>query len=446
MDGKSTERGVRRLLVIAYYFPPRGGGGVQRITKFVRYLPEFGWMPTVLTVATSFYGRRKIDLSHVDEFPAAVEIIRTPRTDLPIKSGRLMSVVDLIKPNLAHLVGPMRWMRRLRFFARRERATSDRFHPKGVTLWCLRAVAAGCRAHRRRHFELILATGEPYSDFLIAWILSRLTRVPFVLDMRDPWTLDPYEEAPSPRLRQLIHRRIERWMLSTCSACIFANRSIDLYASTFPKWKQKFYYIPNGYDSADFEDVKAKEFDKFTIVHNGTFLPGYRTADTFLLALRDLLDSSPDLRQRIQALFVGTIGQEEKLVRDLSLGAIVQQLGYLPHRSSIEYVKGADLLLLVGGRHRWEETAKVYEYLASGKPILAFLQPDGAAAEILRLHSTARIVARDNVAEARAALAEAVTKGLGIRSTPNSEHTAITRLWERRQLTERLAQILDRCL
>jgi glycosyltransferase involved in cell wall biosynthesis len=446
MGGESSERRVRRLLVIAYYFPPRGGGGVQRIAKFVRYLPEFGWLPTVLTVATTYYGSRNIDVSHVADFPDVVEIIRTPRIDPVVQSSPLLSVVDRTKPNRTYLSGPMNWLKRLRLFARQERVTSARFHPKGATQWCFRAVTAGLRAHRRQRFELILATGEPYSDFLVAWMLSRLTRVPFVLDMRDPWTLDPYEEVPSSGLRRLVESWAERRMLLACSACIFANRSIDRYANTFPRWKQKFHYIPNGYDSADLDDVEAKRFDKFTIVHNGTFLPGYRTADTFLLALRDLLNGSPELRQRIQVLFVGRIGQEEKLVHDLSLDDIVQQLGYLPHRRSIEYVKGADLLLLVGGRHRWEETAKVYEYLAAGKPILALLQPDGAAAELLRRHSTARIVDRENVLETSAALAVAVAKGFVAQPTPKSEKVVTTRKWERRNLTEQLAQILDTCL
>ena len=211
----------------------------------------------------------------------------------------------------------MRWLRKQRLPARQERTASDRFHPKGVILWCVRAIRAGLRAHRRQSFDLILATGEPYSDFLVAWMLSRLTGVPFVLDMRDPWTLDPYEEKPSSRLRQPAHRWIERWMLSACSACVFANHSLDLYANTFPKWRQKFYYIPNGYDSTDFDDTEAKWFDKFTVLHNGTFFARrYRTADTFLHALAEVLNRDPELRPRVQVLFVGTVGQEQKLIHD----------------------------------------------------------------------------------------------------------------------------------
>jgi len=439
MSGESSERRLRRLLVIAYYFPPRGGGGVQRIAKFVRYLPEFGWMPTVLTVATSYYGSRNLDLSHVNDFPDGVEIIRTPRVDPVVQTSRLPNMKDRIKPHLASLFAPMSWLGQ-------HRITSDRFHPKGAMRWCFRAVTAGLRTHRRRRVDLILATGEPYSDFLVAWMLSRLTGVPFVLDMRDPWTLDPYEKEPSSRLGQLVQRWEERLMLSACKACIFANRSIDTYTNTFPSWKQKFHYIPNGYDSADLDGVEAKRFDKFTVVHNGTFIRDYRTADTFLLALRDLLSGRPELRQRIQVLLVGTSGPEKKLVQTLLLDDVVQQLGYLPHRRSIEYVKGADLLLLIGGSHRWEETGKIYEYLAAGKPILALLQLDGAAAELLRRHSTARIVDRENVLEAAAALSDAIANGSLNHPTANSERVTITTQWERRHLTEKLALILDTCL
>jgi glycosyltransferase involved in cell wall biosynthesis len=429
--------------VIAYAFPPCGGGGVQRTAKFVRYLPEFGWLPTVLTVSDSYYGAN-LDLSHISEFPDVVEIIRTPRTNPLTYFSPVQSVANGIKSRLNHLPGMTRWMRRMRMLAKRRRAPSTRFHPGGAMLWCLRTLTAGLKAHRRRRFELIYATGEPYSDFLIAWILSRLIRVPFVLDMRDPWTIDPYVEEPNAP-HQMVQRWEERRILLACSACVFANHSILSYKKTFPEWKDKFHYIPNGFDSADLDAVMAKRFDRFTIVHNGNLLPGYRTADVFLLALRDLLNARSDLRQRIQVLFVGRIGPEETLLHDLSLDGVVKQLGYVPHRRSIEYLKGADLLLLIGGRHLWEETGKIYEYIASGRPILALLRPDGAAADLLRRHLTARIVDRENVAEARAALTEAVRSGLAAQ-IPDGGPIAAIRQWERRHLTGQLARILDGCV
>lgn len=248
-------------------------------------------------------------------------------------------------------------------------------------------------------------------------------------------------------MRQWVERWQERRVLAACHSCVFANRAIDLYAEAFPHWKQKFHYIPNGYDSADFDGVEPKRFDKFTIVHTGTFLPGYRTADTFLLALRNLLNAEPRLSERMQVLFVGRqICQEEQLISELSLGSVVRQTGYVPHRQSIEYVKGADLLLLVGGRHRWEETGKVYEYLKAGKPILALVRPDGAAADLLRQHPTARIVDRENMLEASAALGEMVSNGLAMSSRSTADDALWATQYERRRLTGRLAQVLDECL
>jgi glycosyltransferase involved in cell wall biosynthesis len=440
MGGDSNEPRIRRLLVVAYYFPPRSGGGVQRTAKFVRYLPEFGWLPTVLTIAPSFYGDN-LDLSHVNDFPDAVEVIRTRAARSVTYSSRLLRFTF----GLGRMCfsSATRRMRKARWFAGRKRPGSDRFHPKGAILWLFHAVRAGLRAHRRRRFELIYATGEPYSDFLVAWMLSLLTRTPFVLDMRDPWTLDPYEGELGSKVGQFVQGLGEHRTLSACSACIFANQSIDRYAEVFPKWRHKFHYIPNGYDAADFDNIAPKQFEKFTIVHNGSFLPGYRTADKFLLALRDLLKANPELRQRMQVLFVGKIGQEEQLVRDLSLDGVVQHIGYVPHRRSIEYLRGADLLLLVGGRHRWEETAKLYEYLASGKPILASLRLDGAAANLLRRHSSARIVDRESVLETTAALAEAVLQGRVVQALSNREQADQIKQWERRLLTQKLAHILD---
>src|ERR1700720_371385 len=311
----------KRVLVIAYYFPPCGGGGVQRVAKFVRYLSEFGWLPSVLTVAASYYGRNR-DSSHVAEFPNGVEIIRTPQIDQLVPAGAAGSAPNDVDRNRPRAPAGMP-MTRLRSLAKRGRAAWDQFSRHKAIFWCARAVSAGLKAHKRQRFDLIYATGEPYSDFVIALILSRLIGVPFVIDMRDPWQLEPYQGEESSALGRIVSRWAERRVLAACRACIFANRAIDRYAATFPKWKQKFHYLPNGYDPADFDSVEPRRFDKFTIVHNGNFLPGYRTADTFLLALSKVLDIQPELRERIQVLFVGRLRREEKLIQDLGLADLV---------------------------------------------------------------------------------------------------------------------------
>jgi len=243
-------------------------------------------------------------------------------------------------------------------------------------------------------------------------------------------------------LRQSVEQWQERQVLSGCRAAVFANRASDLYANAFPQWVGKFHYIPNGYDPADFEGVEPKRFEKFTIVHSGTFLPGYRTAHTFLHALRGLLDREPALAERLQVFFVGKLGEERHLVHSLLLSGVVHQTGYVPHRESIAYLKGADLLLLVGGKHQWEETGKVYEYMASGKPILALAHPEGGVADVLHVHPCARIVDRLSVDRTREALQDLLGERAGV-DAAGSEHAA---RFERKRLTGELAGVFDAAL
>src|SRR5262249_6586624 len=148
------------------------------------------------------------------------------------------------------------------------------------------------------------------------------------LDMRDPWTVLPYRAERNGRWRTAIEKRQEARVLRDCAACVFANRAADAYAESYPSLRHKFHYVPNGYDPSDFEGVRPLAFDRFTVVHNGSFLPGYRTADTLLLALRRMIDDEPAIRRRLQLLFVGKVGEERELTARLDLRDVVHHVGY----------------------------------------------------------------------------------------------------------------------
>lgn len=431
---------MRRILYIAYAFPPCGGAGVQRSAKFVRYLPEHGWLPTVLTVEPTAYGT--LDLSHAAEFPDGVEVVRTPHID---------PVASLTRPALAAAKGhvgngSVRGIWTPKSVTRRalrhgwNAVERNLLVPDRMVTWYPRAVAAGRVLLRRQRFDLILATGEPYSSYFVARALSRRSGVPFVIDMRDPWTMATYRSEKRPRWRQSLERWQERRILASCRACVFAFRPDGLYTDAYPQWAHKFHYIPNGYDPADFEGVEPKQFEKFTIVHSGTFLPGYRPARPFLLALRELLNRQPDIANGLQVLFVGKAGEETKEIAELGLGDVVKQVGYLPHRESISYLRGADVLLLIGGHHKWEETGKVYEYLAARKPILALVHPEGSAAKLLREFPPARVVDREQPAEIVTALQGTL---LGWAKNMGAEVQHRVTRYQRNQLTEQLATVLD---
>ena len=432
---------MRRVLYIAYIYPPCGGAGVQRTAKFVRYLPDYGWLPTVLTVDPSCYGIQ--DASQTQETPEGVEVVRTPNLD-PVARFTYVRPAAQGTNGAAGSNGSGRGF--IRGGVRRILKTGwlalekNILVPDPALLWYPRAVAAGQALLRRRHFDLICATGEPYSAYLIAKTLATRAGLPFVIDMRDPWTMAPYRADKRAAWRTSLEAWQERRILAACRACVFAFRHDDLYGAAFPEWTGKFHYIPNGYDSADFAGVEPRRFDKFTIVHSGTFLPGYRSARPFLLALRELRMRRPDLASGAQVLFVGKLGEEGPLIQEFGLTDLVRQVGYLPHRESIRYLLGADLLLLVGGQHRWEETGKVYEYLATSKPILALIHPEGSAARLLSACPGARIVDREDAPATAAALWET----LDARTAPAR---SVGRDWvarfERRRLTASLATVFD---
>jgi glycosyltransferase involved in cell wall biosynthesis len=435
----SVPAGDRRLLLIAYAFPPAGGAGVQRTARFVQYLPEQGWHPTVLTVVPSCYGIR--DETEGDRLPQDLAMIRTWHLD-PV--AQFTRPGDPTVPSEREASGRRgtSWGRLARRAARTAWAFLDRhlLIPDSALLWCPRAILAGLVAHRKRPFDLIYATGEPYSCYLTARILAKLTGLAYVLDMRDPWTLAPYRSVRHSWWRRGLEKAMEVWVLRACAVCIFANHALDLYAETFPAWAAKLRYLPNGYDEPDFEDVAPRVFERFTIVHTGTFLEGYRTPDAFLAALAGLVAERPDLRSALQVLFVGKVGFESGVIERLGLRDIVRQVGYVPHRQSLSYLLGADLLLLVGGHHAWEETGKVFEYMATGRPILAAVHPEGGAARVVRDYPGSRIVDRQDIRGIQGALEQALAGGRlqGQRAPP-----IWVRRHNRRDLTTELARVLD---
>jgi len=432
----------RRVLVIAHAFPPCGGAGVQRTAKLVSHLPANGWTPTVLTVLPATYGLTDDSLYSSAEF-RALDVVRTSCFD-PVAQYASGPQPTAAGATPASTSGGVlrRGVRR----AARSAWTIAEEHllvPDRSILWFRSAVRAAHQIHRHRPFDLVYATGEPYSAYLIARRVAERFDVPYVLDMRDPWTQVPYRQTPRSRVRRAIERRLERTLLEGCAACVFANGSIDAYRRAFQRLNDRLHLVPNGYDPADLDGVVARSFDRFTIVHNGTFLPGYRTADVFLNALAEWIRRDPSLPEKVQVFFVGRKGEETELIARLGLSRIVHQTGYLSHRESLQYLLGADALLLIGGRHRWEETGKIFEYLAAAKPILALVQPDGAAAEMLRRAPSARVVDRESVTDAGAALTMLAAAG---RAGVPVEAPSWLADFERGRLSSRIASIFDACV
>ncbi len=390
---------MKNVLCLAFHFPPQGGGGVQRIAKFVRYLPRHGWLPTVLT--TRWKPDITSDPTLLQDIPDEVDVVRTRFIDLFAYVRHRWSVLAV---------------------------------PDRAICWFPFAVPAGLRLLRTQRFDRILVTGGPHSAFLVAWVLSRLSGVPYVVDMRDPWSFPSYR-GPLPAWRLWLERRMERAMLAGSAAAVFVYPP-ELESAAWPDLAQKFRLIRNGFDAMDFEGVEPQTFDRFSIVHAGTFPHGYRSASTLLDPLAALLASRPDLRQRVQVIFVGP---PPPGIDELGFGDVVQCVGYQPHRTSISYLLGADLLALIGGDTLSEVSGKVYEYLAARKPILALVHPEGNAARLLYSHPLATVVDRQDAAVAQQWLERFLDGEIEAAAPGDVSH------YERSQQAAQLAQILDEC-
>ncbi len=346
----------RSVLVIAYYFPPMGLSGVQRTLKFVKYLPKFGWQPTVLTVTPTGYFAQ--DYTLLEELhPAHIEVERVGSLD-PYRLFRKKGVVKMPSG---------RWRKVLTYI-------SDFFFiPDNKIGWKRKALKAGAMLFEKNKFDIVFATAPPFTDFLIGEELSKKFNKPLVLDYRDPWHEYPLKYYPTP-LHKWQNYRLEKRIVHGATRIITTNRRVK--ELILKRYKFLHYHdvtiLPHGYDPADFADraAPAGKNRKMRITHAGVFY-GDRTPMYFLQALKKVVTEQPALKSHLEACFVGNFHDEHmKLVKSLQLEEHVIVTGYLDHAHCIQQLVAADVLWLML-KNDSQSPGKLYEYFAARKPILA---------------------------------------------------------------------------
>jgi glycosyltransferase involved in cell wall biosynthesis len=352
----------RNVLVIAYYFPPMGLSGVQRTQKFVKYLPHFGWKPTVMTVTPTGYFAH--DYTLLEEIKKNdTEIIRVGSLD-PNRLFKKKGVIQM----------PSEKVRKIFSFL------SDVFFiPDNKISWKRRVCKTIDELLKNKKFDIIFATSPPYTDFLIGKEIHKKYKIPLVLDYRDVWHEYPYKTYPTP-IHKYLNYRLEKQTLHEASKVITTNRKVKellLARYKFLNYND-IHIISQGFDPADFENNKPaprSPLNKMRITHAGVFY-GERTPRYFFQALSQLLKQNPLLQNKIEVLFIGNFRKEDKnLVDEYHLGGVVSALGYLDHIKTIQYLMSSDLFWLMM-ENDVQSPGKVYEYIGARKPILANV-PDG---------------------------------------------------------------------
>lgn len=359
-------------------------GGVQRISKFSKYLPDFNFKPLILTSSISeYYAKDEKLLEEIEE--RDIVIFRAGGKDKVISkgSGITSGRSELFRKFLS-------------------KSSQVFLTPDTKILWKKTAIKKAEEIFSKENPDLIFSTAPPYTDFLIGEYISTKYSVPHVIDYRDAWVDCPYNFYPTP-FHKLYNEKLEKRILENSSAIVTINQEIkDILLKRYKEIPAgKINIITQGYDEEDFEKSgnKEKPGNKFRITYSGSFF-NFMTPEYFLKGLRRAIDIKPDMGGKIEAMFIGLFPQEyTELIKKLNLVNTVTIKGYLNHRECISYIKSSDALWFMIGESKWSymiSTGKLYEYIGSSKPILACV-PEGTAKNLLEQYGNSLICAPSDI-------------------------------------------------
>jgi len=342
---------MKNALVIAYYFPPLGMGGVQRTFKFCKYLPQFGWHPIVITVKDIAYP--EYDPTPLDESPT--EVLRTESLD-PLRLARFFG-----SPSFEN--SRRRWSTLLSWF----------LIPDSKLLWLPFVLSAARSLLRAREISLIFATSPPLTSLIAGWLLKKASRKPLVIDLRDPLG---YGLLPPT----FLHSRAIRFL--TRKVVDAADRIIAVYPQhQVRSVERKVTVIPNGFDPEDFV-VSEIQANKFLIVHTGT-LTKKRNGLPLLMSVKKFVQSRQVDKNVVKVKLVGWVDPSyAQTIKKEGLSEVVELFPYVSHKESVQHLMSSSLLWLPVGEE--EIPGKVYEYLGSRRPIIA-TAPEGDCAALIRM-------------------------------------------------------------
>jgi glycosyltransferase involved in cell wall biosynthesis len=446
------------ILIMTYEYPPAAGSGVQRVAKFVRYLPDFGWHPVVLT---SDFRRRQ---GRLVDHTLLADVAGTPVVRLPAR-------------NVSALVArPLALAKRARGALHRESSSTGAVPagsaaptpapgpaPGGLAAyrtvpgvssrvarwfsmddgswWARDARARGVALGRQHDVSAVLASGPPFSVLVAGEAVARELDVPLVADMRDGWRDNPIAWYPSAAARR---RALQAELKVLASAAVVLMVGPGTAKEAVELGGHDVRVLPNGFDPADMVPWRPQERGPLRLVFMGQMYGGLTEPWDLFRALGMVRAERPDLDVRLD--IVGDVDERIKAgAAGQGLSSVVEYSGYLPHAEAIAHVAVADVALVIvadrpgaGG----VVTGKLFEYFAVGLPVLALAPVHGDAARIIASHDAGWSVAPHDVDAIAARVIELAGDKRGGVVHRGAAPEAIAK-YERRVLTGQLAEVLD---
>ncbi len=411
-----------------------GMGGVQRVFKFAKYLPLFGWKPLVLTVKDVEYPAK--DTSLLQELPSEVEIVRTGSFD-PLRilfTWRHLFGKGKQKGDSVH-----------QSMSSRSKLSSWFDLPDSKVGWFPFALFRALKLYRKEKFDLIFSSSPPPSLHLTGYLLKLITGTPWIADFRDPWIGYRLEIPPTP-LHLFFKNKLKSFIIRKADKVIVANPVIkDELHGIYPE-VNKVYLVDQGYDEEDFETDPGYASEIFTLGYFGTFSPDCDPEPVFI-ALGELIGGNKIPKEKIRFAHYGlSMGIDlNALIEKYQLKGVVQSRGYLSHRESLNEMKKVSLSLLVTSDDPLIFPAKVFEYLRLRKSILGIVPPESQIAGLLTKTNSGKVVSPADKDGIKNELLTYFTDF--VRGKPGTvmNNIAFNR-YERKSLTKKLASFFDQSL
>ncbi len=379
---------MKRVLIISYYWPPSGGSGVQRWVKFAKYLPSSGWQPVI-------YTPENPELTATDktlgaEIPPEAEIIKRHIAEPYDLYRKLMgkgSSTDLktLTANESDEVNPINgqkksFKKKLSLFIR-----GNFFIPDPRVMWLYPSVRFLKKYLKKNPVDAIITTGPPQSMHLIGLKLSRATGVPWIADFRDPWTkMFYFKHLRLTEWAKKKHHKLEQAVLDGATRVISVSPMVQEEFKAMTRTPVEL--ITNGFDESDFRQEFEGD-ENFNITHTGLFASD-GNPETLWKVLSDKCKEDEEFRR---ALRIRLVGKTDKEITDSIISAGLKEnlrdFGYQNHDMAVREQKNASVLILPLRKepeYRAVLPGKLFEYLASRRPILGIGQTDGAMAGIVR--------------------------------------------------------------
>ncbi len=365
----------KTALIIAYYFPPLGMGGVQRMAKLAKYLPRFGYNVRVLTVKPIRYPA--YDPSLLDELPAQVEIFRSGSRD-PARIGRFLPL-------------PIRISTSAKTFAKQK---GSFFWPDAKAGWLRPAVRAAAKIMTKGNVDVILSSSPPITAHQVAMEIKKRFHLPWVADFRDFWESRPPEDIYRDQERVDRSYRLLDDIAGAADAVTRVNDGIMRGRAG------NAITIMGGYDPDDFEDSpKPERNEYFTLCFLGS-AGSLTPIEPFFAAARRVVENDSTIDRQVRFVIVGANDANEiaRTAARYGLADRVEQTGYLPHRQALRKAAQATVLLIsLDRRYGGILPGRVFDCLALPAPILAAVPTDSEAARLISGHNGGICVEPDDI-------------------------------------------------